>query len=180
MREYFYKSTDPHRPIESSVVTEMSTAEYLAQDSAPVGKTIIKTATGDNMESNTFSFSKNHPGYGLVAKCMNATRTQDFTGLTRADFDTAIDAVSKSLAAQENISYGDAVQALLSEEQGRALYSGREQCPAVGQGSAIQKHDATVNKAAEQERAAQQHSDRYGVPIEQARREVAQYYEVSF
>jgi len=128
------------------------------------------------MQENNFHFSKHLPNFGLVSKCMTAAQSGNISGLSRADFDTALDSVAKAVAIEEGVPFDDAFIALMEGEQGKMLYAAREACPASGPAPAVQKQDTTISKAEEMERAAEHFSQAYNVSLPEARKAVSEYY----
>ena len=99
--------------------------------------------------------------------------------MTRADFDSALDSVAKSVAQEHAIPFAEAFQATVTGETDRTLYAGRESCPPTGTGPSpvIKRADEAIAKAAAIERDAEHLSTAYGVPMDQARKQVADFYQ---
>ena len=128
---------------------------------------------------NIISISKDMPEYGRVQKCMTAIAKADYSLVTREDFDAALDAVAKSVSEEYAIPYSEAYQSVLTGETGKALYDARAECPPTGAGPVMKSEGEAeaIAKAESMERDAARFSESYGVPLADARKQVADFYQ---
>ncbi|HEV8415249.1 MAG TPA: hypothetical protein VGQ49_16785 [Bryobacteraceae bacterium] len=71
-----------------------------------------------------FRFSKDQPGYSLVAKCAAAGETGELGNLSKADFDAALTSVAKAFADEYGVTFEKAYSAILATPIGSQLYDG--------------------------------------------------------
>lgn len=122
--------------------------------------TARKTFEEDSvMENGTiFKLSRETPGFDLIRKCVRAAQDGDITGLTRSDFEGALDALAKAYAAESRLDFHAAYAAVLATPLGSQLYSGHchaaqaEAAPRVSKAAArLSKRDeawAAIEQAA--------------------------------
>jgi hypothetical protein len=168
VRQYFYRDLNPLRPRESPTVTEMTLSEVRKLEGEEVKK--------EEPKLETIVIRKDLPNYGVVQRCLQAISKADYSGITRADIDLALDSIAGSVAKEEGVDFASAYQATVTGETGKALYSAREEVPVEGTGSPVQKVE-TISKAEEMERAAESFSKAYNVDLTEARRLVKDYYQ---
>jgi hypothetical protein len=111
----------------------------------------------------------------LISKCCQAVKNRDYSGLTREDCDRAIESVAKAIARDGSVSMESTYQVLQEDDLGKVLYQAREECPALGTGGPVEKFE--LSNAERQEKAARQFAERYNVSLEEARTEVAAYFQ---
>ncbi len=135
---------------------------------------VSKGDTDMEIQDGVFPIRKDAPNSGTISRCLQAIQKQDFSAISRADIDGALDSIAKSLAAQEGIEYGEAFAAVLTGESGRALYQAREEIPVSGNGKPVAKYE--VSKAEMMESEAQRYAEVFHVDISRARALVADYH----
>ena len=125
-------------------------------------------------ENNTFAINKSMPNFALVSKCVTKARSKDYSGLTRADIDTAIETITKSVQQSEGVTYEEAYAATMSGPDGVRLYEAREALPAEGEYKPMQKFE--VSKSEKLEAEAEHFAKTYNTSIEKARNMVRDFY----
>lgn len=154
---------------------EIDEVSFVNKGANPLAKVVFskRQQPGEQpMEENSVHLSKSDQI--LISKIMSAVAKQDYSTITRDECDHAIEAAVRSIMS-EGSSLANAYQALMDDDIGKSLYAAREACPPIGTGAAVQK--AEVSKAEEMERAAEHFSQAYNVPLEEARKSVADYYQ---
>ena len=71
-----------------------------------------------------FQISKDAPCYTLIRKCQDAVEREDLSGLSKKDFETALDRLADAWADRCGKDRATAAAEVLAMQVGKGLYSG--------------------------------------------------------